>query len=425
MGAVVGCKYELLFRWDVGDQGYADGQVLDTPAEGQNDGQLTVVEVDGTLALIGNECAFTAQGTPAWTDLGLYSQAITRAFGKALMTTVNLSTWEEMGTCWHTAAAVVDPDNTVLALQAHATDGRLDNEDGTEIAIGLALNTDHKLVLVLGGYDANEVPWDNNQAVAGYLYGGALFRYDGANYVLLWRTMTDDTATLYAMLASYDAVGTIDDFRVPSNQTYEAVLQPNNKSTFTAANGVSLDAITPEVGGTWTEQVDDWEIQGNRAVPVGLSTPGSSGWVATIASGLADVIVDCIVQHTASVLGAFRGICVRFTNDDNFWGIYTNDFSNTFSIYERNGGVFTLRASIAVAIGTAADHDVRTIAYGQTIDAFLDGGSKISYGLAALNETETLHGLSNAIVDTFGQWDNFAVYARTSAIYDEELSKCT
>ena len=72
-------------------------------------------------------------------------------------------------------------------------------------------------------------------------------------------------------------------------------------------------------------------------------------------------------------------------------------------------------------VDAGIDYDVRAMCDGQTIDCFVDGGNKISYGSAALNETETEHGLfAQGKTDRF---DNFAVYPRTAAVFDATLDE--
>ena len=46
--------YLLNAPFTADDQGYSDAQVIDTEAEGITDGQLTVVETDGTFAVSSN-----------------------------------------------------------------------------------------------------------------------------------------------------------------------------------------------------------------------------------------------------------------------------------------------------------------------------------------------------------------------------------
>ena len=67
--------------------------------------------------------------------------------------------------------------------------------------------------------------------------------------------------------------------------------------------------------------------------------------------------------------------------------------------------------------GTAGTpYDIRVIADGQQVDVFVDGGSKISYASASVNETETKHGIRESLATT-STFDNFAVYSRTSSAY--------
>ena len=76
-----------------------------------------------------------------------------------------------------------------------------------------------------------------------------------------------------------------------------------------------------------------------------------------------------------------------------------------------------------MAIAVSLPHDLRAICYAQTIDAYLDGANKISYGSAALNENATTHGIYSR---TTGQvtHDNWACYPRTASLYDAELDAC-
>jgi len=402
-----------------GDQGYADGQVLDTAAEGVEAGQLTVVEKDGTLAVVSNKMAFTAQGSAVWGDLGAYSQAITRALGVSLLGTTNLDAVnKQVKLLGLQDAQDVGVTNRIYQfhvqtdadLQAIIEDGAGNRLEGPVVGV-LSATTDYAFCIVLGGYDINGNPWYPGQTKADYTYGAHFLIAGGAfaTYTRLWTTALGNTATLYAVFSNYDAAGTIDDILVP-DYDFSAVQVPVAYSSFDAANGTSLDAITPEVGGAWTEQVGGWDIQSNRANPDGNA-------IATVDSGEADVMVDCTVQTGANQLG----IMLRYADADNRWEIDVLDAQNLIRIVEENGGSRTVRASGAVAIADGVDYNLRAVAYGQTIDAFVDGGSKISYGSAALNETATLHGLR--ATDASDEFENFAVYARTPAAATTEFAK--
>ena len=215
-------SYLLRVPFTAANQGYSDAQVLDTVAEGVQDGQLTVVEKDGTLAVVSNECAFTAQATPTWGDQGFYSQAVTRSLGLTLLGTVNVDATNTTAILALDQAA--DAGLTRELYFAFISDGNLDViiTDGANPPVVLerlvdafayAASTDYQLAIVLGGYDVNGVPFYAGQTPADYLYGAAFFVKGGAfgsNWTLLWRTALGNTATLYAAFTNYDAAGTLD-----------------------------------------------------------------------------------------------------------------------------------------------------------------------------------------------------------------------
>ena len=421
-----GVSYLLRATFDAANQGYANAQVLNTEAEGVQDGQLTVVEVDGTLAIVSNKMAFTAQSTPVWGDLGLIGEllgggAFTKALGMPLLGTINLTTWEEAGLGWDNAATVADPDNMVYALQANATDGQIDVEGGTVVLTGLSTSTAYKLALVLGGYDSSGTPYYSGQTKADYKYGAAYYYHDGSNWHLLWRKTTDNTGTLYAAFSSLDAAGTLDEMKV-HNSDLSAVQIPAHYSSFDASNGTSLDAITPEVGTGWTEQNGNWDIQGNEADP---GNGFSSDDHATTSSSESDAIIDCGATATRTDASNYStaAIVVRWSDTTHFWLTHLSPEANKFQIYENNAG-YTLRAEAAITINGGTKYAVRTVADGTTIDAYLDGANKITYASASLNVTAKIHGLRVHPAGTppaNPTFDNFTVYARTSTTYNDEL----
>jgi len=415
--AASGVSY-LLRLWPgtgVSNQNYTDGQDIDTEAEGASAGQGTATEGDGTLAVVSNKLALTAQSTPAWADLGVAfaktgGGTFTKSLGLGLSNIINLSTWEEMGFGWDSVTTIGDPDNFIYAIQANATNGQLDIEGGTAVATGLSASTDYRFFLVLGGYDSNGVPWYTGETAADYLYGAALYLEISSTFYLLWRWSDDNTSALYALLASLDAVGTVYNVIVP-DVDLSAVLQPTALSTFDAANGTSLDAITPEVGGGWTEQSGNWDIQGNTARSDGDST---NAIIDTLES---DVIIDCALTTPANARGS---IVARYSDGTHMWLGNVRNPDNDIRIMEVNGA-FIERASAAFVVTDDQTYDLRMICDGQTIDFFIDGGDKISYGLAATNENETTYGLRRDAGVNTQAYNNFAIYPRTSAVYESEF----
>ena len=415
-------RYLLLARFNAADQGYADAQVLDSAALGVEIGQLTVVEVDGTVAIVSNELVWTASGTPAWNELGVYSPAFTKSLGLTLLGTKNLDGNQHLVLSWQDVASVSNAAWVYLFyfrldvdVQARA------NLAPTEIPVVFtySLSTDYEMAIVLGGYDVNGVPWRNGETASNYLYGAAWYIRGSsfADWTLLWRTAIDNTATLYVASSTFgEDGGNLDDLRVP-DVDLSAVLQPNNLSLFTAANGTSLDAITPEVGGTWTERNGDFDIQTNRA---NISVASGARDVATVPATVADTINDVVIRKTNAADSGEFGHCLRYTDNNNFWMVHADLGANQIEIVERNAGVETLRGSAAIVLTFGTDYDVRAIADGQTIDAFLDGGNKATYGAAALNENVAVHGIvGDGTSETF---DNYATYPRTSSVYDSRLN---
>ena len=428
-----GVPYLLRATFDAPDQGFADAQVLNTVAEGIRDGQLTVVEVAGTLAIVSKQLVFTDPG--GWDNLGVYSQVVTRQLGRGLLFAMARTNWDDGG-IWgprvglgRTADILQNDYEYCFYCSTSNTLQLRELTANTTIATGLSQSVDYQYTLVLGGYDANGVPWHSGAAAASYLYGASLYIEGGvfATPTLLWRSMMFNTATLYAGLTNGDNVTgtlTLDGsgaFRVP-DVDLKAVLQPTCLSTFTAPNGTSLDAITPEVGGAWTEQSGDWDIQGNRAQNEAATGTRS---FATVNSLVADVLVDAIARPGDAFTNSVPGLLGRFTDTTHHWRLVINEQLNLVRIEEVDTGV-TIRAIAAVTINVDTDYDLRMIMDGQTIDGFVDGGNKISYGSAALNEIVTVHGIvdrQSGAITTRSRLDNFHISARTSAVYDQEFGR--
>lgn len=421
-------KYLLRATFDAPNQGYADGQVLDTTAEGIQDGQLTVTEVDGTLAIVGNKCALTAQATPNWGDLGFYSQAIARALGRGLLVTVNSADTNKyiLPVFYSNQARIskflqfATDCEAAIRLQGAPTAGQIRARIlHKETHVGTyAAATDYATCIVLGGYDTNGVPWRSGQAASSYLYGAAYYIKGGTftNWTLLWRGSMQNTATLYAVGQSYNAAGTFDDFRVP-NRDLSAVLQPNNLSLFAVAG--ELSAYTPELGGAWTEDIGDWDTAGGvlQATALGIAT----------FTGLADCIYDTKIT-TAGAGTTAGGLVLRETNltggSEDYWYVKVTPGTAgvDWELIEYVGGGATQRASGDVDWAVATAYNVRAICDGQTISCFADGGDKITYGSAVSGEAAASFGLrdeGNANM-TF---DNDVLFARTSNVYNRELDR--
>jgi len=416
-GARAACKYLLRATFNADDQGYTDAQVLDTLAEGVQAGQLTVVEVDGALAIVSNKCAFTAQTTPVWEDLGFYSQAITRAPGRAALCTLNLDILSKQAIYgWGTTPFTLNNNEGQAFLSVSA--GIRFRYAGLNTTLDTYANaTDYQLALVLGGYDSNGAPWRSGQAAASYLCGVAYFIKGGAftDWTLLWRDCRGNTSTLYAHFLAYSTGGTLDDFRVP-DRDYKAVFQPNNVSLYASAG--ELSAYTPELGGGWTEDIGDWDTAG------GVLTATALG-IATF-TGLADCLYDTeITMPGAGVTPG--GLVLRGTDytggSEDYWYVKCTPATagNDFELIEYVGGAATQRAVDDADFVASVAYRVAALCHGTTITclAFVPAANPnyMTYAAAVSGQTATDFGLRDEGNGNM-TFDKTALYPRTSSAYN-------
>jgi len=399
------------------DQGYANAQVLDTAAEGIVNGVGHVVEADGTLAIVSNKLAITAQTTPTWGDLGIWFEksagvGFTKTLGLAFSATINLSTWEEIGFGIHSAGSVVDPDAMLYSIQANTTDGQLDVKGGSAIYTGLSTGVDYRIVIACGGFNTDGESWYAGQIAANYLYGASYFLQIGADYHKIWMDKTDNTSEIYAVLSSLDAVGTVDLISAP-DITNGTAFQPTGLSTFTAVNGTTLAAYTPEVGPAFTNvQTGDDQIQSNVITNQDAVAGHNVAGIADF--GISNCVIDAIVTPTNDLAAIF----MRFVSVTETWAVKLEAGTGNMILEERNAGT-TIRATVAAGITANTAHHVTVYCYGQIITVFVDGANRISYTSAAFNESETKHGFQiDNVSGNTGSVNNFTVWPVTSSVYN-------
>lgn len=284
-----GCNITYLLDMVFSD--YAnDAGPLASPYAGRT-GSLTLIQNDGQFSINSGKLAFTVQATPVWGDLGFYSTGQTRAAGLTLFAALTLTTWEECGLAWHSAAAVVDPDNTNNTQQAHTVNGRIDNVTPISIITGLSSATEYPLILVARSE------------------GAFLWIRINDEWQLLWVDNTGTTTTIYALFSLLDAVGTLSAVRT--------VLFPGNATYPVEALGIrDLDKCAPGTGsGTST-------IAAPAVNNTFIHTP------------------DAVVKFTFTTLPTANFVQVQFrrTDDNNCIRFQYFQGSNTLSIIELSGG---------------------------------------------------------------------------------------
>jgi len=421
MGAEV-VEYHLRATWNsADDQGYDDEQVLDTVAEGVEDGSLVVNEdTNRTWTVESNWAKLVSTGGSWGLSSLIEPDGMSRSLGLGLLCDMKSSTNGIGMLTWLNTAT---PTNEHSASQ-HGADIVNQSSITYRCYDGVAYRSQQigeyssgdtlHLAIVLGGYDSNGVPWRDGETASSYLYGAAVFAKSTtyAAWTLLWRAVRPNTSTLYAGVARYSS-GThyYKNMRVPDVDLSD-VLQPTCLSTFDASNGTGLDAITPEVGGTWTEQSGNWEIQGNRAVA------DQDSVTATVSSGIADVVCDVEVFMPS---GARSALVFRLSDSTNYWHLSLRNPDDDVRLIETVDAVSTTRASSAFTVTDDQTYALRVTADGQDIQGYADESTRLAYASASFNETATLHGLRRDAGVNTQAWDKFAVYPRTSTTYDTAL----
>lgn len=415
-------KYLLQASFDASDQGYSNGQVVNTTAEGIETGNLTIVEVDGTLAISSNELAITGQSSPVWGDLGAYSDALTRALGLTLLTTIRSTTDTNAGPIVQ-LSTTQDPDPSATNRYFVGSAGNdnvlsIAEVGGGGLSIGTyAAATNYPVAIVLGGFDSNGQPWYSG-AAGTYTYGAAMFIKVGGTWELLYRSASDATATMYAEFASYTAAGAVDNLRVP-DADLSAVLAPLAADTFTDTNGVLLTAHTMDVGAGWSvgqEGANNLEIQGNTMRDDDASDDRA---YANIDVSDADVFITAQVSFSAGS-GSNAGLVARYVDTNNHWLLFTDTLGDNLDLFERTTGTYTKRATASVTFG-ASTYRLSMRLDSTDIRAWADGANALQY-TSSSHQTETSHGarVATAPGDT-PSLDNWACYALESATFATEF----
>lgn len=420
------CIYELLARFNVANQGFADGQVLGA-AEGVNVGTLEVDEPNSTIEILDRVCRMTGSGTDNYAN-GLFEpDGITRALGKALLgkalSVGSLSYWYIGWSQWQFATSPTAHDHAI-GTTTTGGQGTVWTDGGADLRCWVpAADVEYEAAIVLGGYDVNERPWYDG-VVGSFLYGASYFVRGGVytDWTLVYRHTLENTAILYPTFGNRDIVNRVveyDDLRVPVYD-YSAALEPVNADWFTDPNGTSLDAHTPNVGGAWVEYSGDWDIQGNQARQ--SVSGGATHYSSAVESSESDLFGRVTVTVPAVDNGA-AAFAYRLSDANNFWmamALNTGG-ADTFVIREYNGGVVQTRATVGVAIAQGQTVEITMIADGQNMQAFMDGANRITFA-SVFNQAATKHGLaeyrSNVSHPNDNAYDNFHVNRRDGTQYD-------
>jgi hypothetical protein len=406
--AAAGCTYLLLAPFDgAEDQGYTNGQVLDTEAEGVAVGSLTVVETDGVAALVSDHLSLSGKSGTGWT-LGTYGTGYDRVLGRTVIVCVQTSgagVSDYLAFGWHDSSGNINPAQCDYSFYMNKGEIRFRGDVLlSEILGSYVVDTSYQLAFMLGGFDTDEQCWYSG-AEGTYIYGAAMLIKGGAytTWTMLRRISRENTATLYPFLVHYGlGYTTLWDYLRISDHDYSAVLQPTVADYFTDTNSVSLADHTPNVvySGGWN-LAGAWDIQTNKAR---LATTGIPRY-AYVETGQAGVFVRVTVTTPAS--GTFEdGLIVRYQDINNYFKVVLNSAAGAFQITRILSGGSVVRATTAFSPAAATTYEITFSVVGNDLQAWVDGGKRIAVTDTSFN-TATKHGLFGNNSEAASYYDNF------------------
>lgn len=298
MGAVITYLLRVEFATD-------DASPVASPYAGE-EGSLTVVQTDGTLAVASGVLSYTAQTTPTDGDEGFVAASgLARVAGRGLyfkMTPTTLNTYPAIG--WNSAGTV--PSTSFKAMFRVEATLSVNDTGAVSLARTLTNSTTYEFYIVL------------------LATGALLFAKGGVftAWTLCWVVLSDTTATLYPFFSNYNGVGNVDAVRVrdlPSPFDDKTVLANVNKTSFTQSLNSELVS-----NGNFASGLTGWTLYGvsgsdpeitvvDPANTHGGGGTGAANLYATAAGvGLyqiiltTDKIYEIVFDITARVSGTFN-----------------------------------------------------------------------------------------------------------------------
>lgn len=429
-------SYLLRATWDgAADQGYTDGQVLDTEGEGVEDGQLTVVEADGSLDVVGNKAEFTAPSSAGHGELGAWSNFFTSLLGLGFIT--DMLSDGNVVFLGFLDVADLDAAQDVNFKSAGGNRFQISPRSsnifiswGTVASFGVGLtitaNEEYQYAFVLGGHDGdNGAVYYSGQTRTAHMHGGAVYIKGGTEFpswTLLHRLSRSRLDKVYFGHNAYDTNGHLDDLLVPETDL-SAVLEPIDLWTFDGeANGASLDATSPAVGaGSWLEESGDWEIQSEKAQTAGTSGAGA----ASFDCGETDLLLSAHVTIPAGGLSAHCGLAFRLTDGSNYWYVRLNSNGN-FQMGKVVSGVYNGLTNTSNGWTAGETYLIQVyVKDNDHIRGYVDGVQKWVHSASdTFNENATEVGIVDE-GDANAAFDQIAVWPLTSSVYTDRLDLTT
>jgi hypothetical protein len=270
-------------------------------------------------------------------------------------------------------------------------------------------DTTYEAALCFGGFDSLGTPSAQGD------YGAMHFYKDGTTWYLHSLTTKNQLAATYPGYLQYGTgTTTLDNIKLPNSSTrIPEVFTPEGYflDTFTDVDTTNITDHTSDSGGTWTVAQGAFNIQSPENE---LNCTANTAFDARV---LTDVGRSDGLFVARMKTGAFWATMIyRYQDSSNFWAII-NEVSPgpNFKINQISSGSEVTRSSVA---GTGVLNTFQTITLrldGDLHEAWLDGGSKVSYTDVGL-QTETQFGIRNRNIGD--RTSHFYSLPLTSTTYD-------
>ena len=335
---------DIVVTGDAPDQGYVDGQVVDTPEEGITSGQFTIQSSGSGADVRLTKGRWAVTSSAGWGNVGGYSQAIVRQTGRTFFSKV-ISTsasnivavgWKEDGNSNFSAGGGDRWSYDIGSASQQINEAAaVDLEE-----IGTAVNaTEYQVAFALGGYSVGGVPYFTGETASSYKYGCSYWIRGGiyTNWTLLWKDAQQNTTPMYAAFGTPAAIFTIDDLLVPG-------LVSDVDTMFTPAYiDTTPDTNAHDIG------------TGNAIIDTNVTMP----------AGVADFYIR-----------------FRYQDASNFWNvkILSGTAGTDLTLHKTTATVEGAAVASADMDFAAAAHDIRIIADGSTFfRVFVNRQLQLSY----------------------------------------------
>lgn len=232
----------LLATFTSGNQSFADDQIIETTADGIEDGRLQfILNAAGPDSAQITSNDLVVAGDAYGSDLSGYVCPCAIPRTKALAAIVHFSSSPDANSSeigWHykfATASNLTPTYHYAHVQPR-TNGNLYPDNALTCVIGSQTSsTEMELAIILGGFDTNGDPWDGVADFNSYLFGAQFCKWNGSSWDVMFATpWQNENLSPYFDFRSFNDA-TVTNLAVP-DACYRELFNPTARSTSVSNN---------------------------------------------------------------------------------------------------------------------------------------------------------------------------------------------